>query len=221
MKWNQYTSTHTYIGIPIQAYHLHRNSYLIIFYITITINCTQFDCTQFDTVNSWHILYCGDHFIFIFGLEDLTELGAAAYNAQLNISHGGLGIINASARAIPDFVLTMTKAMRIAASGFKLHPDLEPIILHPSVSDLFLRFSNPTSISMTLQRYHHIMPQVANIACSDKVPKADREDHLHSSSPPRVLAVASNNAAPSLLETASSIESFAKPKSTSITYPAS
>ena len=75
MKWNQYTSTHTYIGIPIKAYHLHRNSYLIIFYIIITINCTQFD-----TVNSWHILYCGDHFIFIFGLEDLTELGAAAYN---------------------------------------------------------------------------------------------------------------------------------------------
>ena len=38
--------------------------------------------------------------------------------SQISVVHGGLGLLNASGRAIPDFVLTMTMTMRHASQGF-------------------------------------------------------------------------------------------------------
>ena len=41
--------------------------------------------------------------------------------SQISVAYGGLGLLNASARAIPDFVLTMTMAMRHALQGFHIN----------------------------------------------------------------------------------------------------
>jgi len=56
--------------------------------------------------------------------------------SQISVAHGGLGLLNTSSRAIPDFVLTMTMAMRHASQGFTVNPDLVPCVLHPTVQDL-------------------------------------------------------------------------------------
>jgi len=97
--------------------------------------------------------------------------------AQLSLAKGGLNLLNASARAIPDFVLSMAKAMRNAGQGFKFGVDLEPTILHPSITDLFLPAQNPDS-PVYLQRFQLALPHIARVACSDKCPPEDRVSHF-------------------------------------------
>lgn len=102
--------------------------------------------------------------------------------AQLTISTGGLGIINGSQRAIPDFVITMNEAIRGATFGFRFSRDLENFTLCPSVTNLFDIATNPTSDC--LRRFHLLAPYVARVGVSDKCPEAERLSHfLHRVSP--------------------------------------
>ncbi len=71
-------------------------------------------------------------------------------------------------RAAPDFVLTMTSACRRATLGFRLHKDLHPHVLHPSLNALFMLTSNPSSL--ILQRLHCLLPHIASVGCSPTTP---------------------------------------------------
>ena len=62
-------------------------------------------------------------------LGDLTGRAipqASLMLSQISVADGGLGLLNASARAIPDFVLTMAMAMRHTSQGFRINKDLAP-----------------------------------------------------------------------------------------------
>jgi hypothetical protein len=65
--------------------------------------------------------------------------------SQLGLASGGLGILCPRTRAAPDFVITMTAAIRNAQQGFRLHHDLLSFKLHQSLSNLFQTSTNPTS----------------------------------------------------------------------------
>jgi hypothetical protein len=65
--------------------------------------------------------------------------------SQLGLASGGLGILCPRTRAAPDFVMTMTAAIRNAQQGFRLHHDLLSFKLHQSLSNLFQTSTNPTS----------------------------------------------------------------------------
>jgi hypothetical protein len=67
--------------------------------------------------------------------EDLPTY--ATLIAHLSTKSGGLGIINASLRAAPDFVLTTMMSKRRATQGFLINKDLRPIKLHSSITDLW------------------------------------------------------------------------------------
>ncbi len=71
-------------------------------------------------------------------------------------------------RAAPNFVLTMTLVYRHATFGFRLHKDLYPHVLHPSLSALFTLTSNPSSL--ILQRLHCLLPHIASVGCSPTTP---------------------------------------------------
>jgi hypothetical protein len=57
--------------------------------------------------------------------------------AHINTNKGGLGMLNASLRAAPDFVLNMMISRRQALQGFTINQDTLPLHLHPSISDLY------------------------------------------------------------------------------------
>ncbi|KAL7523713.1 hypothetical protein ACHAXR_000301, partial [Thalassiosira sp. AJA248-18] len=96
--------------------------------------------------------------------------------AQIGINDGGLGLLNASNRAAPDFVLTMAAAMRYAQGGFHYNKDLEPILLHPSINDLFNPATNEDSVF--LARFDLLVAHIAEAAVSDKCPQAERRGHF-------------------------------------------
>ena len=83
--------------------------------------------------------------------------------AHIGVSKGGLGLLYAGLRAAPDFVLTMTAAARYAAPSFRLNAEVEPIRLHPTISNLYSLESNPGLVY--LQRYQLLTPHIADIAC--------------------------------------------------------
>ncbi len=98
--------------------------------------------------------------------EDLPTY--ATLIAHLSTKSGGLGIINASLRAAPDFVLSTMMSKRRATQGFLINKDLRPIKLHSSITDLYNIESN--NYSAHLKRYHHLLPTFAKLSCSDKCP---------------------------------------------------
>ena len=95
---------------------------------------------------------------------------------HLSTKNGGLGIINASLQAIPDFLLTMMFSKRRAYQGFNMNKDLQPIKLHSSIQDLYSISTNPNS--PTLQRYLHLLPTIAKLSCSDKCPTDEIISHF-------------------------------------------
>ena len=112
-------------------------------------------------------------------LGDLTGRAipqASLMLSQISVANGGLGLLNASARAIPDFVLTMAMAMRHASQGFRINKDLAPCRLHPTVQDLYCRASNPDSL--ILQRFELLLLPIAEVACGPKCPADERANHL-------------------------------------------
>ena len=110
-------------------------------------------------------------------LPSSTPLTAAALLiSQVSLSNGGLGLLCPRARAAPDFVLTLRTAIKNARAGFTLHRDLLPFKLHHTLSDLFNRSSNPSSL--ILQRYHCLLPDIASVACGPSTPPATRTSHF-------------------------------------------
>jgi hypothetical protein len=51
--------------------------------------------------------------------------------AYIPLNQGGLGLLDAATRAIPDFVLTMTSAYRYACDGITLGQDTPSVLLPP------------------------------------------------------------------------------------------
>ena len=96
--------------------------------------------------------------------------------SQLGLSHGGLGLLSPRTRAVPDFVLSMANAHRNATTGFALHPDSTPHLLHPTLRDLFEVTTNPDSD--ILRRFHILLPHFAAIGCAPSTPPADRLPHF-------------------------------------------
>jgi len=96
--------------------------------------------------------------------------------AQGSLKEGGLGIPRPSARAVPDFVLTMATATNSAIHGFRLHKEAPPFILPHAITSLFHLASNPDS--PTLHRFQHALPTIASIAVSHHVPADQRTNHF-------------------------------------------
>ena len=75
--------------------------------------------------------------------------------AYVTIAQGGLGLMDASTRAIPDLVLTMSQAVRHAEQGFFCKAKEPAYRLPPSLTRLFNPTSNPQSTFLkTFYRRH-------------------------------------------------------------------
>ena len=88
--------------------------------------------------------------------------------SRLNVNAGGLGIINPSLRAAPDFVINMSASIRRTTLGFSINRDILPIRLHTSITKLFSYTDNTSS--KCLQRYNGLLPHIAPLCCSAKCP---------------------------------------------------
>jgi hypothetical protein len=96
--------------------------------------------------------------------------------AQLDISKGGLGCLDTSARAIPDFVLNFTKTRRNATTGIRTHRDLPPRLSHTTLADLYDSSLNPEST--ILKRFHSLIPNLASIACPPTIPRTELSQYF-------------------------------------------
>jgi hypothetical protein len=92
---------------------------------------------------------------------------------RLNVNKGGLGIINPSLRAAPDFVINMASCIRRTTLGFTINKDILSIKLHPSINILYSPHDNPTS--NCLRRYTGLVKHIAPLSCSPNCPP---EDHI-------------------------------------------
>jgi len=79
--------------------------------------------------------------------------------AHLNTNKGGLGILNASLKAAPNFVLNMMNCRHRILHGFQVNKEILPIHLHISIMELFDISTNPTSTR--IHNYYHISHQFA------------------------------------------------------------
>ena len=91
--------------------------------------------------------------------------------AQLNINAGGLGILDPRSVAIPDFMLSFTSPRRHATNCIYLNKHLRTVPIHSTISNLFSL--STIQDSLILQRYHHLLPQIAEIACPPTTPCMD------------------------------------------------
>ncbi|KAL7533492.1 hypothetical protein ACHAXR_005267, partial [Thalassiosira sp. AJA248-18] len=80
--------------------------------------------------------------------------------AYISIAQGGLGMMDAMSRAIPDFVLTMAHATRFAKFGISFDDDKPSLKLPQSLGDLF-RCSVNNVNSKFLARYDALAVEVA------------------------------------------------------------
>ena len=91
--------------------------------------------------------------------------------SYITIAQGGLGLMDAFTRAVPDFVITMSQSIRYAEKGFDLQYDKNPTILHPSLTALYSLHGNPTST--ILKNFYHLLGDVAtpatHAACDDPI----------------------------------------------------
>jgi hypothetical protein len=109
----------------------------------------------------------------ILNIDDNTPIpNYAILIAHLNTNKGGLGFLNASIRAVPDFVLNMMFSKRRATQGFRINNDIQPIRLHPTISDLYSQTNNPSSTS--IQRYHNLLLQIGHLCCPPSCPLPDQ-----------------------------------------------
>ncbi len=81
--------------------------------------------------------------------------------AYLSIAQGGLGLMDAYSRAIPDLVITMSQSICYAREGFSFSHSAMPHLLPTSLSALFNAASYPTSIFMTT--FNCLLPDVCVI----------------------------------------------------------
>ena len=105
------------------------------------------------------------HLLSIPASEPLPEISKLIYH--LNINRGGLGIVNPSFRAAPDFVLNMMMCKRRSRRGFHINNDIKPVYLHQSITDLYDIDHNNTSTC--LQIYQGLLPHIGTLCCSPKM----------------------------------------------------
>jgi hypothetical protein len=91
--------------------------------------------------------------------------------AFISIAHGGLGLMDPHTRAIPDFMLTMSSAVRAATHGFHMGKG-EPLLLSISHNFPIDHISN----SPILGHYVTYLLQLAAQACPHVV--TDPIDHF-------------------------------------------
>jgi hypothetical protein len=91
--------------------------------------------------------------------------------ACLSIAQGGLGLMDAYSRAIPDLVITMSQSIRYAREGFSFSHSATLHLLPTSLSALSNAASNPTFIFMTT--FNRLLPDVCVIglppSCADPI----------------------------------------------------
>jgi hypothetical protein len=83
--------------------------------------------------------------------------------AHLNTNRGGLGLLNASHKAAPNFVINIMTCRQRNLQGFQIKKDTTPIYLHDSIAGFFDSNNNPTSDCLT--RYFQLLPHIARICC--------------------------------------------------------
>lgn len=121
-----------------------------------------------------------DFFAQLLNMQDTDELPTySTLLTHLNINRGGLGIINASNRAAPDFVINMMTCRRRSTQGFQMNKDITPITLHVSITNLYNLSSNEHSTC--LSRYHQLLPYISSICSGPTCPPENRISHFESS----------------------------------------
>ncbi len=98
--------------------------------------------------------------------EQLPQL--AILISQLNVNRGGLGFLNASLKAAPDFVLNMMLCHRRSTKGFLINNDINTITLHETITHLY--DPNINTESMCLQRYNTLLSHIAPLCCLPTCP---------------------------------------------------
>ncbi len=93
--------------------------------------------------------------------------------AHLNTNQGGLGLLNASHKAAPNFVINMMTCRQRILQGFQINKDTKPIYLHDSIADHFGRNNNPTSDCLT--QYLQLFPHIVHICCP---PNCTKNKHI-------------------------------------------
>jgi len=68
-------------------------------------------------------------------------------------------------------MLSFTSACRHATNGIYLNKHLRTVPIHSTISDLFSLSTNHESL--ILKRYHHLLPQITEIACPPTTPRMD------------------------------------------------
>ena len=91
--------------------------------------------------------------------------------AYISIAQGGLGLMDAYTRAVPDMVLSMSQSIRYADHGFSFTKKEPPFRLHPTHSALFSTITNPSS--HFLRTFYQVLGDVAlagtHVDCADPV----------------------------------------------------
>ena len=87
---------------------------------------------------------------------------------HLNINKGGLGILNPSLRAAPDFVLNMMISRRRSIRGFNINNDIQPVVLHQTITNLYDITHNASS--KCLQIYNGLVTQIGPLCCPPTIP---------------------------------------------------
>jgi hypothetical protein len=98
----------------------------------------------------------------------------AIFISQLGLHVGSLGLLcpGTQAAPAPDFVITMASARRNALQGFRIHKDLPNFPIHHTIVALFEISTNTTS--KILQRFHCLIPHIAEVTCAPSIPPPDR-----------------------------------------------
>ena len=91
---------------------------------------------------------------------------------HLNINKGGLGILNPSLRAAPDFVLNMMICKRRSIRGFNINNDIQPITLHQTITNLYDLTQNTSS--KCLQIYNGLVTHIGPLCCPPTIPNDEQ-----------------------------------------------
>ena len=138
-------------------------------------------CNPPPTWTDWNgpLTSATNHIIANF-ISDLVGAPVLPHHAllicQMNLNAGGLGMLDPRSRAVPDFMLTFTASTRHATAGIHLNKHLQNVHLHHTISALYSTNANPHSL--ILQRYQHILPNIAAIACPPTIPRPDLSNYF-------------------------------------------
>ena len=85
--------------------------------------------------------------------------------------------MNPAQRAIPDVMLNMTSATRFVTQGYMYTKDLQPLTVHPAMSDLFAPAMNPASLILG-RFFMQMQSTISAVAVAPAYPIMDRSAHF-------------------------------------------